>query len=311
VDHREATVTQPGGVFWTAKIIESFNCEVEAVMGVGGMVPPHTGMDVTPTMTVTGAAHSTAALPMSLTATMAMAAGEHDVVALPQSLTATMGMSGVGVSHPSYDNSAASSYQNAVASPATFTWSHTTAAGSYAIVLVACGEGFSNMGGPAGTTTATVTFGGVTLSSLGAVKANNDGNRGWLWVFGGNVSSAGSGSKTVSVTLTESGLSFYGWGSSYTYQAVGSVGTLQTAFGASTSPTKAVTSASGRRVWGSVMANAFGDNLTSFSLTARQTKQVTGNPGFTAGDAAGAATVTVSASMTSDEWAVVGLDLLP
>jgi hypothetical protein len=207
-----------------------------------------------------------------------------------------------------YDNSAISAYQNVVASGTPFTWTHNpTTAGSYALIPV-----FGAPFGANGVTlaaTALVTFGGVTATSLGSVYDNNDATNGWIWVFG--LRNAPGGSNTVNVKFTQAGDSFKGFGTSFTYLNVASVGALQTAFGTGTTPSLTVSSAQGNLVWGAT-SNAAGSAQSAFSLTnTRQSSQVTTNfPVFFAGDAAGAASVTVSATQVNTTWGVAGLNLI-
>jgi hypothetical protein len=217
---------------------------------------------------------------------------------------------------PAYDNSAISSLQNGVPSPASFTWTQTVAAGAYVIIAIFEPYGSSfHMQGP-GNTTAVVKMGTVTLSSLGyAFLGGTSDSNGWTWVFGGYVS--GSGSQTASVTLTQSFSNFYGYAASFTYTNVFSVGTLQTAYGTTTpgSMPVSVSSAASALVWGAVNVSANSTvNLTSITLTQRQAEDmgVTWGEAFVAGDITGATTVSVSAYTASSDtsgWAAVGLSL--
>lgn len=152
---------------------------------------------------------------------------------------------------PFYDNSGQSFNQNAIASGAAFTpWTQpvaTPVAGTqnYGIVAI-----YAN-GATTFTLSATpvVTFGGVTLASLGNVLNGNTAAQGWLWVFGApNI--PGSSSSTVTAKFTQSGDVFYGNTASFTYQNVTSVGALQTMYTTSTATASiTVPSAVGNLVW--------------------------------------------------------------
>jgi hypothetical protein len=300
---QSTTEPQPAlGVFWKAVVfgapkMRSVMTAVAQLLapgvgtGVGAPVMAATARMLAPTVTLGGTSPMVSAPVMAATARM---------------LAPTVSLH----SAPVYNNSAVSAFQNNVSSPASFSFSETIAANTYGIVCIEGGSGGFNMNDPGGATAATVTFGGVTLTSLGFVNLNNTGTDGWAWVFGGDLSSLVAGTYTVAVTVTQAGSSFNGWAHSHTFTNVGSVGTLQTAFGNGTSPSVSVPSAAGRRVWGCVTAKDAFATPSAFSLTQRQSQVVNFDPpAFVAGDAAGAPTVTVSATIGSETWGVVGLDL--
>jgi len=116
---------------------------------------------------------------------------------------------------------------------------------------------------------------------------------------------------TVSVTFTEATKTFTGYGASFTYLNVSSVGPLQTSFGNSAAGSLVVPSAPGNLVWGTVF-NASGNVQSAFSLTLRQQEDLASNfPIFQAGDTPGAANVTVAANLAgSFYWAAAGLNLV-
>lgn len=209
-----------------------------------------------------------------------------------------------GYHTPCWDESVQSSAQVSLASGTAFTWSHTVASDSpYGIIAVCSTGGLGQM-----TTDATTEakIGSVTLSPLGALHANNDADSPCLWVFGAG--GIPSGSQTASVKLTQTGKTFTGLAASYTYNNVEAVGTLTTAYGNSTAPSRSVSSATDRKVWGVVLG---AHDLSTFSLTSREAANnilLTG-VSYASGDATGAATKTVSASMASGVWAAAGLDL--
>lgn len=212
---------------------------------------------------------------------------------------------------PSYDNSATSTYQTTVASGTAFTWTQTATGSPYAIVAIYSND-YSGAGSMVNTAASVVSFGGTGLSSLGSIGFdNNPGLAGWVWVFGGPVSAGAS--QTVSVKLTQAGDTFTGYGASYTYNGVISVGSLKSGYGTSTAPTLAVPSAVNHLVWASIgeIQTVGAPTFTGWGLASRQTQGTTGTLiGYIGGDAAGAATVTAASSSSCPYWAVVGLDLI-
>jgi hypothetical protein len=202
------------------------------------------------------------------------------------------------------DSSAVSAAQSSLASGTPFTFTQTATQGAYAIVAI-----FGEVGTAVTLTdTATVTFGGQTMTSPvgGSLYGNNTAAEGfiWVWVL---PSVAVGGSNTISVEFS-SGNTFTGYAASFTYLGVGSAGAPVSAFGSSVSPTLAVPSAAGNLVWGAI--NSFGSTYSVPSFTERQESFGT-NPAFIAGDAPGAPSVTISAtSSVSTVWAVIGLNLI-
>jgi hypothetical protein len=187
------------------------------------------------------------------------------------------------------DSSAVSAAQSSLASGTPFTFTQTATQGAYAIVAI-----FGEVGTAVTLTdTATVTFGGQTMTSPvgGSLYDNNTAAEGfiWVWVL---PSVAVGGSNTISVEFS-SGNTFTGYAASFTYLGVGSAGAPVSAFGSSVSPTLAVPSAAGNLVWGAI--NSFGSTYSVPSFTERQESFGT-NPAFIAGDAPGAPSVTISAT---------------
>ena len=118
-------------------------------------------------------------------------------------------LSGGGTLAPLYDKSAKSS-EVSVSSGTAFTWSHTVGAvNAYGVVAVLCTGGSPPV---PGTATAVVTFGSVTLSSVGWFAGN--GGR-FVWFFA--AANIPTGTQTVSVKLTQSGKTFAGLAVSFTY----------------------------------------------------------------------------------------------
>lgn len=191
----------------------------------------------------------------------------------------------------------------AVVSGTPFSWTHQASQGSFAIVVLYSGGSMT----PAAA--ASVTFGGTAMTSLGSVLSDNTAAQSWLWVF--SLANVAGGAETVSVTLTQTGDNFDGFATSFTYNGVSSVGTLQTAFGSSTTASVAVTSAPGDIVWGTVITD--GANIPGFTGTVRENLGGgSAQPYFTAGDYPGASSVTVTAPLPVNfEWAAAGLNLIP
>jgi len=206
---------------------------------------------------------------------------------------------------PSHDNSALSSSQNALANNTAFTWGHTVS-GGYGIIVVT-----GNINSTTGdlTVPATVTLGGVTLADLGGVVANNVDDVAFVRVF----AAAGipTGGQTASVKFNQVGTTFTGYGHSYTYSNVASVGALQTNTGLGDTGSVDVAASSGDVVWGCIMRASTPTTFTSFTLTQRQTVTSGVASNFVAGDTvADTNPETVSVGIGSGSWAAVGLQLI-
>jgi hypothetical protein len=201
---------------------------------------------------------------------------------------------------PVYDHSAISTRQISLASGTPFTWpSGGGTAGAYGIVFVAAQNGGMNL-----TATAAVTWGGTAMTSLGNKYDASVTTSGWGWVF--VLNGIPGGNSTISVTMTQSGQTFSGFGSSFSYAGVSSVGALQTAAGnAAANPTLAVTAANTTDiVWGGITTNNAA--MSAFSLTTRQDSP--SGLVFYAGDTTGSTSVTVGGTAAA-QWSAFGLDL--
>lgn len=139
---------------------------------------------------------------------------------------------------PTFDNMAAGTDKSggfgAQSSGVAYTWTHTVGAGNpYGIVAIFSADSAQTAsGGPAASTymsSATVTFGGVTLSQLGYASTGSGTTGGYVWLWG--APNIPSGSQTVSVTLTKSGSTFAIWGNSFTYFNVAGPGAVLTETG--------------------------------------------------------------------------------
>lgn len=211
---------------------------------------------------------------------------------------------------PVYDNSVVSSIMIGTNPTTTGSVGITVGGGAnnYTFIDIIATNGGSQHWVP-GSATFTITCGGVTFASLGSVLIGNVDVAGFIWRFG--AANVPSGAQTANVSLTEVGQQFgQAWILVSTYTGVGSVGALQTSFGVSASPALSVPSATGNLV-SAVIADYASGLLTSFSLTQRQ--YVTSNvPIFIAGDGAGSASVSVTASNSAGaHWAVLGNDMQP
>lgn len=200
---------------------------------------------------------------------------------------------------PQYDNSAQFFNQNGIASGAAFsTWTQQVSApisglSNYGIVaLYAANATTFTL-----SATPVVTFGGVTLSSLGNVLCGNTASQGWLWVFG--APNIPGGSQTVTAKLTQTGDVFYGNTASYTYLNVTSVGTLQTSFTTSTwTGSITVPSAVGNTVWATLFQGVGSPGPNGATpLNVRQSAIVAAGSycGFQGGDTLGVTSTVVTA----------------
>jgi hypothetical protein len=202
---------------------------------------------------------------------------------------------------PSFDNSALSAPQASVASGTPFSWfSGGGTSGAYGIVKLECGNSVMDL-----TADVEVTWGGRPMTRKGGVYNDNNSTFGWLMVF--VLDGIPDGNQLIQVTPTQAGKIFSGYGSSYSYTNISSVGGLLTAYGTGAPSLAIPAENSNDIVWGAVCTGH--DAMTSPlpSMTARQ--HVTGSGfNFYAGDAVGSATVSATSSATA--WSAVGLDLI-
>lgn len=186
-------------------------------------------------------------------------------------------------------------------------WSHTVGTGSNQALYVAAIIGFS----PADTThaTATVTYNGVAMKSVGKVKSNNQ-EWGFVEVF--RMLAPPTGSHTVVVTSSVTAHSLIGGGISLNNvdqtTPNGPIGTSNFGSG-TTATTAAIASATGNLV---IAAAAGGSGFSATTGTARfslndDTAGGAGN-GYCA-TYAGASTVTPSFTLASDWWSVVAFNV--
>lgn len=210
---------------------------------------------------------------------------------------------------PVFDAAAISAIVSLQTNTFPISWSHTVGAGANNCGIVAVVNANANARSFVPTGTPTASIGATSLTYLGTVSFNNNGNLGWTVVWAGLA--VPTGSQTVSTSITDIGQqNLQGYGASFTYTGAGGLGGLQTAFGVNASPSLSVPSAPGNLVWG-LVGDWNADTLSAFSLTSRQSQTVQ-DPVFVGGDGAGSSSVTVSATVnTAREWGVVGLNIFP
>jgi hypothetical protein len=196
----------------------------------------------------------------------------------------------------------------------TFTQQVTAAGSNYGIVMVWFEKSVNGSMVP-NTTSSTVTFGGVTMTRLQAAQANNVISQSWLAVFG--AANIPSGSQTVSVTLTQSSNTFYGYLASFTYNNVASV-TSSAYVGANASPSNTVSVKPYTTVWSAIgegMGGLSNTSLSNFSLTQRQSISQASLSPLVAGDLfvpASQVVVGATSSVTGSTrgWVTVAVNMI-
>lgn len=280
------------------------------------------GLMLTPEIGMAAAARYVAAFGLTLTPAIGMAAGEHyardfglaftpaigvsangtSKAAFGLTLTPSVGMAGLGHSGIAFDAAGSSYSGTGSTSTISGTETHTATLGADAFVTVRWQK---TVGAVA--PTRTVTYGGTPMTSLGAIGANNaalTANSAFVELF--HLGTVPSGAQTVAATVTvASGVLTQLAIGSISYTGVGSIGSLQTAFGSGSSNSISATSVAGHIALNSMMAG--GATLSSYSQTSRQVA-----PGLVLGDAAGAPTVSFTATNSSSSpWANLVVDLSP
>lgn len=176
----------------------------------------------------------------------------------PQRLGASRAASSVA-----YDAAGAGAHlNNQTSSSSTISWSHTATAGAYVVV-----SAFAQLNLSGSVSSITVTYGGVTMTSLGSVSPNNTANSGLLQMFG--LANVSGGTQTVTVTATFSGtINNSLAGDSVSYLNTGLASTVTTSYGSSTSPSVTATG-----VTGGIVVNAIcGTSLSSAATLSGYTK---------------------------------------
>jgi hypothetical protein len=187
----------------------------------------------------------------------------------------------------------------------TDTWTHVTASGAYLFVGCGFGEGVTSIA------TISATYNGTALTSLGSVEPNNDPTQGIVYLFYSAAPTSGSHSVVATATYV-SGTKASNDGlicGSVSFTGATGVGTAVTAHGSGTAVSSgAVTSATGHMVLGVV---GTGTAIGSSSQTLRWKAALTGLGLDAAGQssAAGASSVTMGYTVTSDAWGIVAVDV--
>lgn len=189
------------------------------------------------------------------------------------------------------------------------TWSHTTAGTNRAVVVAVS---FGAITGSDASSTLSATFGGVAMTQLALVHSNNQ-TAGFEVLFG--LVNPPTGASTVAVSVAGSGgleYSLVGGSTSLTgVDQTTPFGTAVTAFGSSGIPSVTVTSASGGMVV-DVVGN--GSAVSSSGQTDRwlnnfDTGSAAGNAASST--AAGASSVTMSYTVSSDWWGIAAVPVNP
>jgi hypothetical protein len=204
-----------------------------------------------------------------------------------------LGASGVAASSiaPTYDATGAGSFTNVATN--SFSWSHTIGASASGILIAFM---------VAGATTSTVS--GVEVGSSSATLLGSETVSGELVAYLYELLNPPTGTQTVTVTLSSTN---YLIGNSDSYNGVSSFGTVATNSSTSSgSASVSVSSATGQTPVAAIFAPS--TSITSFNQTSRWNNGDTYFRGAF-GDAAGASTVSFTAS-TSDDWAAIGVSLI-
>lgn len=188
----------------------------------------------------------------------------------------------------------------------TLSWSHTVGAGSDRALVV--GLSMTSVTGPN-----TVTFNGVSMTSIGATDGTNIRSEQFILV------NPPTGAFTVAVTLFSNSRCLQGFGDSYTgVRQTGSTGTFAGASGNSNAPSAVVTSSPGE-----IVLDVVGQQRTNLveGLTVGAGQTTRGEDVCTdtvvwlhagASEEAGAGSVTMSwSSDATDVWAAQGVPLRP
>ena len=188
---------------------------------------------------------------------------------------------------------------------ASLSWSHTVS-GSNTLLTASVGVGTSG----SDSRTVAVTYNGIAMTSAGKVHANN-GTTGFVELF--YLKAPSSGANTVQVTITGGNVDAMSGGSvSFTgVDQTTPVRNITTNFGSDTTPTVTISSAAGNMVVDGVSS---GCSITSSNQTSRWITNVGGcsyggGPGAQS-TAAGASSVVMSYAVSSDDWGIIGMDVV-
>jgi hypothetical protein len=215
---------------------------------------------------------------------------------------------------PAFDANGSSLVGAGVASPDTFTYTHTFGSASAKLIAVWL-LWFNTTGSTLALTTRTVTVGGQTCNFGAALETGGGTGTGNNVLEGYYLLKPPTSplAQTVSVTLTHSGFTFAAIAESNSYTGVGGVGAAVTNSAVSASASSgAVASATGHLVAQAFGVNTTATTLSAYSGTSHFNNSATSVGTFAGGEAAGAASVTVTATLSgSDSWASVAFDMLP
>jgi hypothetical protein len=184
------------------------------------------------------------------------------------------------------------------------TWSH-TCGGTATAILVGVGVPVTAAAWPI-----SATYGGLAMSDVNLRQQSNNSTDGGIQVFGLLNPPTGANNVVVSVSGQTFTVSNPLVGGSMSYTGVGSFGTPVAAFGASTTPSVTVSSSSGNMV---AAFAAMSLAVTANSGTSRYRLNLNDNnaAGNVQGqDAAGAASVTLTCTHSSDWWGSIGVELI-
>jgi hypothetical protein len=187
----------------------------------------------------------------------------------------------------------------------TVTWTHIIGDGPNRVVYVGVDIGSSSDA----TQTASVTFGGTSMTSVGKVHANNS-NGGYVQLF--RLIAPPIQRATVVVTIASAPIDIVAGSVSYFNVDQTTPETITTAFGSSTLASVANDSAPGNMalllVGGGSSFNAQPNNSTALYLSNRSGSSACGNSGMS--QAPGARGLTETWTLASDFWAAIGANLL-
>lgn len=211
---------------------------------------------------------------------------------------------------PTYDNSTQSTASGSQTTTLPFSFSHTTGAGANNGAIVAVVDTENGSGGFTPTGTPTCDIGGTALTYKGSITMGNVVAAGFITVWSGLLVPSGAQTVTASINGGSGQNVGNAFCIAFTYLGVGGFGSLQTAQGISSVPSLSATSAVGDLLWG-IISNYGGASYSSPSL-AQRIGQNASAPTYTAGDGAGASSVTVNATQAGGfHWAVAALDIQP
>jgi hypothetical protein len=215
---------------------------------------------------------------------------------------------------PVYDATGPGNYTaNSVASPDTFSETHTFGSSSANLILAWLAWQTASTTTISAVTRA-VTVGGESMTSAGVMGSDNFTNPDFVMILEGFYLLSPPVSplaQTVQATITESSITFQGIINTVSYSGVTSVGSAVLNYGASTALTSnAVSSATGHLVAQCFLTNN-SDTFSLYTGTQRFTSTSSGLYTILAGDTPGAASTTLTATLSpSDGWASIALDLV-